>query len=129
MLAIDTNIVVRYLVRDDAAQLERATEIIEMNEVFVTATVVLETEWVLRDFYELPRVDVLRTLRGFCGVESVTLSDADAIERALRFAERGMELADALHLAQSDDCEAFVTFDKSLARMAGRLAGARVRLA
>ncbi len=129
MLAIDTNIVVRYLVRDDSAQLERATEIIEKNEVFVTATVVLETEWVLRDFYELPVPDVLRTLRGFCGLETVRLNDAGAIERALSFAERGMEFGDALHLAQSDDCEAFVTFDKRLARSAKRLSETRVRLA
>jgi predicted nucleic acid-binding protein len=84
---------------------------------------------VLRDFYELPGPDVLRTLRGFCGVETVALSDADAIERALSFAERGMEFADALHLAQSNACEAFVTFDNRLARSAKRLSEARVRLA
>ena len=65
MLAIDTNVVVRYLVRDDVAQLKRATEITENNEVFVAPKVVSETEWVLRDFYELARTDVLRTLRTF----------------------------------------------------------------
>jgi predicted nucleic acid-binding protein len=129
MHAIDTNAVVRYLVRDDAAQFERATEIIERNEVFVTATVVLESEWVLRDFCELPRADTLRALRRFCGLETVTLSDVAAIERALSFAEQGVEFADALHLAQCDDCEAFVTFDKGLARKARRLAEVRIRLA
>ena len=65
MLAIDTNLVVRYLVRDDAAQRERATGIIESNEVFVTATVVLESEWVLRDFYELPRAERCARCGGF----------------------------------------------------------------
>ena len=129
MLAIDTNVVVRYLVRDDRAQLERATALIERNEVFVTATVVLESEWVMRDFYELPQAEVLRTLRGFCGLETVKLSDAGAMDRALSFAERGMDFADALHLAQSDDCEAFVTFDNGLARGASKLAGLPVRLA
>src|SRR5208282_6419013 len=124
----DTNLVVRYLVRDDAAQLERATGVIESNEVFVTATVVLESEWVLRDFYELPSADTLHALRRFCGLETVTLSNAAAIEQALSFAEQGVEFADALHLAQCDDCEAFVTFDKGLARKAKRLAEVRVRL-
>ena len=76
-----------------------------------------------------PRADTLRALRRFCGLETVTLSDVAAIERALSFAEQGVEFADALHLAQCDDCEAFVTFDKGLARKARRLAEVRIRLA
>ena len=129
MLAIDTNVVVRYLVRDDVAQFERATSIIENESVFVTPTVVLETEWVLRDFYQLSREQVLTFLRHFCGLATVTVGEALAVERALSFADGGLDFADALHLAQSEGCNAFVTFDKRLERKARGLDHVDVRLA
>src|SRR5271165_3450212 len=51
MLAIDTNLVVRYLVGDDPGQAARARSLIDNNDVFVCTTVLLETEWVLRSVY------------------------------------------------------------------------------
>ncbi len=51
MLAVDTNIVLRYLVKDDAAQSARARDIVESAPIFVSLTVVLECEWVLRSLY------------------------------------------------------------------------------
>lgn len=129
MLAIDTNIVVRFLTRDHEALARRALEIVSNNDVFVPVTVILEAEWVLRDAYEMPRDEVIRELRRFCGLERVTVGAADAVEHALDFAEHGLDVADALHLAQATECEAFVTLDKPLARKARRLAEVRVRLA
>ena len=129
MLAIDTNIVIRFLTRDHEALARRALEIVSDNEVFVPLTVVLEAEWVLRDVYEMPRDEVIRELRRFCGLERVTVGAADVVERALAYAEGGLDVADALHLAQATECEAFVTLDKPLARKARRLPEARVRLA
>jgi predicted nucleic-acid-binding protein len=129
MLAIDTNIVIRFLTRDHEALARRALEIVSNNEVFVPLTVVLEAEWVLRDVYEMPRDEVIRELRRFCGLERVTVGAADVVERALAYAEGGLDVADALHLAQATECEAFVTLDKPLARRAKRLPEARVRLA
>jgi predicted nucleic-acid-binding protein len=129
MLAIDTNIVIRFLTRDHEALARRALKIVSNNEVFVPLTVVLEAEWVLRDVYEMPRDEVIRELRRFCGLERVTVGAADVVERALAYAEGGLDVADALHLAQATECEAFVTLDKPLARRAKRLPEARVRLA
>jgi predicted nucleic-acid-binding protein len=129
MLAIDTNIVIRFLTRDHEALARRALKIVSNNEVFVPLTVVLEAEWVLRDVYEMPRDEVSRELRRFCGLERVTVGAADVVERALAYAEGGLDVADALHLAQATECEAFVTLDKPLARRAKRLPEARVRLA
>ncbi len=129
MFAIDTNIVIRFLTRDHEALAQRALEVVSNNEVFVPVTVILEAEWVLRDAYEMPRDEVIGELRRFCGLERVTVGAADAVERAFDLAERGLGLADALHLAQATDCEAFLTFDKPLARKARRLAESRVRLA
>jgi predicted nucleic-acid-binding protein len=129
MLAIDTNIVIRFLTRDHETLARRAFEIVSNNDVFVPVTVILEAEWVLRDAYEMPRDEVIRELRRFCGLERVTVGAADAVEHALNFAEHGLDVADALHIAQATECEAFVTLDKPLVRKARRLADAGVRLA
>jgi predicted nucleic acid-binding protein len=129
MLAIDTNIVIRFLTRDHEALARRALEIVSNNDVFVPVTVILEAEWVLRDAYEMPRDEVIRELRRFCGLERATVSAAEVVAQALEYAEHGLGVADALHLAQATDCEAFVTLDKPLARKAKRLTDARVRLA
>jgi len=129
MLAIDTNIVIRFLTGDHEAQARQALDIVSNSDVFVPVTVILEAEWVLRDVYEMPRDEVIRELRRFCGMERVTVGAAEAVWRALDYAEQGLDVADALHLAQTLECEAFVTFDRPLARKARRLADARVRLA
>jgi predicted nucleic-acid-binding protein len=129
MLAIDTNIVVRYLVNDHETLSPRALKLVSENAVFVAPTVVLETEWVLRDAYETPRQRVIEQLRKFCGLETVTIGDAESVARALAYAEGGVDLADALHLARSQGCEAFATFDKKLAKRARTLETVEVRLA
>jgi predicted nucleic acid-binding protein len=129
MLAIDTNIVVRYVVGDGGDEFVRAVDVVENNEVSIAVTVVLETEWVLRDVYEFSRAEVLSAFTRLFGLPTVSVAEPLAVRRALNYAERGLDVADALHLAQASECEAFVTFDKRLARKASRLVDARVRLA
>jgi len=129
MLAIDTNVVIRFLTRDHEAAARRALEIFSDGDVFVPMTVILEAEWVLRDAYELPRGEVIRELRRFCSMERVTVGSAEVVRRALDYAEQGLDVADALHLAQATECEAFVTFDKALAKRASPLRGTAIRLA
>ena len=59
MIAIDTNVIVRYLVADQPEQFRRATALIEAEQVFVPTTVALEAEWVLRAIYRLNRAAIL----------------------------------------------------------------------
>jgi predicted nucleic-acid-binding protein len=129
MLAVDTNIVVRYLVKDDDAQSARARDAVRSGAIFLPLTVVLECEWVLRSLYGFSRPAVIAALEAFCGGPGVAVGEAATVRRALRLAKQGLDFADALHLAQASECEAFITFDKRLARKAGRLAETRVRLA
>ncbi len=68
MLAVDANVVVRYLVNDDAAEAARARRLVEREDVFVPVTVVLETEWVLRSVFGFSPAAVMRALRGFAGL-------------------------------------------------------------
>lgn len=62
MIAIDTNVLVRLLVRDDDVQARRAVALFEQNEIYVCKTVLLETEWVLRFGYELDGAAILDAL-------------------------------------------------------------------
>jgi predicted nucleic-acid-binding protein len=128
-LAVDTNVVVRYLVKDDAAQSARARDIVHSAPIFVSPTVVLECDWVLRGLYGFSRRQALGALEAFCGTPNVNVGEATTVKRALRLAELGLDFADALHLAQAEDCKAFATFDRRLARRAKGLIDTPVRLA
>lgn len=133
MKAVDTNVLARFFVDDPddpeaAKQRPRATRVMS-GEVFVSTTVLLEFEWVLRGFYERSAGEIGAVLAALCGLENVTLEDRDSVLSALDWHGRGFDLADALHLASSARCEAFVTFDKALAkRAAAARAAPRVEL-
>src|SRR3546814_5950370 len=95
MLAIDTNLIVRYLVNDDPGQAARARELIDNNDVFVCTTTVLESEWVLRSAYGFSAGQCARALRAFAGLPRVPLEDAAAVARALDWTRHGVDFADA----------------------------------
>jgi predicted nucleic-acid-binding protein len=118
MIGIDTNLIVRYLTGDHATQSALARGLIDGEKVFAAVTVLLEVEWVLRNAYEYQAADVVRALRVFAGLPTVTVQDGAMVAAALDLAEKGMDFADALHLTRSGHCEAFVTFDRKLVRAA-----------
>lgn len=118
MLAIDTNLIVRYLTGDHPMQSPRARKLIDGEAVFVTVTVMLEVEWVLRSAYEYQPADVVRALRAFAGLPTVTIEDGAHVAAALDLAEKGMDFADALHLARSTRCTGFATFDRKFIKAA-----------
>jgi predicted nucleic-acid-binding protein len=121
MLAVDTNIVVRFLTEDDPVQSPQARALIASNDVFVSATVLLETEWVLRRGYGYAPARLVAVLRRFGGLPHVTVEDPARITKALDWTEAGMDFADALHLAKASGCDAFISFDAALAKTAQRV--------
>lgn len=126
MRAIDTNIVVRLLTNDDPDQVARARRVLETGDVLVSTTVLLEAEWVLRSAYGLAPQDILRQLRAFVGLPGITVEDPLRIADALDWAAQGLDFADALHLAGARGCDAFVTFDQRLTRLAATLSDVAV---
>jgi len=118
MIAIDTNIVVRYLTGDHPEQSVRARAIVDSQPVFVPVTVVLETEWVLRSAYGYKPGDVARALRAFGGLPQVTIEDAATVAAAFDLAEQGMDFADALHLGRASGQDVFLTFDRRFVKAA-----------
>ena len=126
MIAIDTNVLVRLLVGDDAAQARRARRLVDKADVLVTASVLLETEWVLRSGYGFGATAIAATFRGFLGLPNVTPDSPAALQVALAAYEAGLDFADALHLASSHAADCFYTFDRKLIR-AAKGSGAAVR--
>ena len=118
MLAVDTNLIVRYLTGDDPKQSARARILIDGQPVFATVTVMLETEWVLRSTYEYRGSEIAHAMRSFAGLPTVTVEDEAVVAAALDLAENGMDFADALHLGRSAHCEGFATFDRKFVRAA-----------
>jgi predicted nucleic-acid-binding protein len=127
MLAIDTNLIVRYLVGDDAGQAAKARKLIDNNDVFVCTTVLLEAEWVLRSVYGFSARQCAKALADFAGLPRVALEDAAAVAKALGWMGQNVDFADGLHLAKAEDCDAFISFDRDFARAANALGGIKVR--
>ena len=127
MIAIDTNVIVRYLVADQSEQFRRATALIEAEQVFVPSTVALEAEWVLRAIYRLNRAAILGALRKFAALPTVAFENLGILTQALDWAEQGMDFADALHLASAAGCVAFASFDRGLKQTAAKLGAPAVR--
>jgi predicted nucleic acid-binding protein len=126
MLAIDTSIVVRYLTADHPEQSPKAKALINSQDVFVCTTVLLETEWVLRSVYGLAPADIVKALAAFAGLPRVTLEDAALAATALSWTLKGMDFADALHLAKAQGCNGFASFDLRLAKAAKEVSGIEV---
>jgi predicted nucleic-acid-binding protein len=121
VIALDTNVVVRLLVRDDEAQTDRAAALVRGNDVLLTTSILLETEWVLRSKYRASREAILTGLRRLIALDRLTVDQPTTAARALDWFEAGLDLADALHLASSAAAAGFATFDQELAKRAARL--------
>jgi predicted nucleic-acid-binding protein len=126
VIALDTDVVVRFLINDDPAQGRRARDLIARGGVFVGPTVLLETEWVLRAAYGFPAAEIGRFFRALLGLPGLLVDGPERIGRALDAYDAGLDFADALHLAFAGGAEAFATFDRRLARRAPRLTGVRI---
>lgn len=122
MRALDTNVLARFFVDDaDDAQAakQRPAAVVALSErSYVSVTVLLELEWVMRGFYGLSTRDVSRVLRALSSIEHITLEDRDAVLVALDAFDRGLDFSDALHLARSSRASGFATFDQRLAKRA-----------
>ena len=102
-------------------QAQRALRALQSERAFVPRTVILETAWVLRHAYGLDDATIGRTLSTLAGIPSVEIESRGDVLRALAWHARGMDIADALHLASSGSASAFVSFDRPLSKVARKL--------
>jgi predicted nucleic-acid-binding protein len=127
MPALDTNLLVRYVVQDDSAQLAAAKRLItrcveEGQSLFVPVTVMLELEWVLRSSFEFGKDDVILVVSSLLSAAELSFESERALEVALHlFRESTAEFADCVHVALASQAgeQPLWTFDKRAARVPG----------
>jgi predicted nucleic-acid-binding protein len=127
MLGVDTNVLVRYLTRDDQQQYERARRLLDREAskgvpVMVSLLVLLETEWVLRSRYELKKSDIVTALSALLDSADLAFEDEQSIERAIySWKESSADFADCLIEARNHQlgCQATATFDGKALKLAG----------
>ena len=99
-----------------------AASVLAAGYVFVPKTVILELEWVLRYVAEQPESKVIECLAHLITLPGITVEDRDEVEAALSHCRKGIDFADALHLAASKACSELLTFDdRGFARRARTL--------
>jgi predicted nucleic-acid-binding protein len=124
MIVVDTNILVRYAVKDDKRQTALATSFISDNQCHVLKSVILELAWVLSSpsGYNLTRKVVAERLRHVLGLPTIDTEDATQVAQAINWYEKGMDFADALHLASSCEVNRFATMDARMSRKTSQIA-------
>jgi predicted nucleic-acid-binding protein len=127
MIALDTNVLVRFLVEDDKAQSAKAARLVERavarNErLFVSDLVLCETVWVMLSAYQVPRAAVGEVLGQLLQAAHLSFRDMDGLQRALEaFAAGKGDFADYViqEHARAAGCDVVVTFDRALLKERG----------
>ncbi|MDX1569452.1 MAG: type II toxin-antitoxin system VapC family toxin [Xanthomonadales bacterium] len=120
MPALDTNVILRYVVEDDPSQTLVAQRYIERHveageTLFLATSVVLETESVLRSVYRFSKDEVIGVFVGLLESREMRFQDEESLERAVHlYRELNIDFADCLHLAtaQTFGCLPLATFER-----------------
>ena len=123
MLAVDTNVLIRFMVNDDARQHKRAVSLFRTHRIWLSRTVLLESEWVLRSAFGFEAHEVASAFTGLIGLPNVVCDEPAATSQAITALAAGMDFADAVHLqcAQNAACdEGFASFDTRFIKRASR---------
>ncbi|MDX8377866.1 MAG: type II toxin-antitoxin system VapC family toxin [Mariprofundales bacterium] len=131
MIALDTNVLVRYIVKDDLDQTQAVIKLLGQNKCVLLPNVILETVWVLgsKKAYGLNRKIIVEKIRHIAGLPNIIIFDEEKLSLSLEWYENGMDFADALHLAMSEQYSQFATLDKKMYLTAKRIGvSARVLL-
>lgn len=127
MIGIDTNVLVRYIAQDDAAQSAQATELIEQAcsaqaPGFIGVVVLVELVWVSESCYGATRAEVVEILRRILSIRQLVVQEAELVWKALRLFESGKaEFSDCVieRTAEATGCTETMTFDQKAAATAG----------
>ena len=126
MIALDTNILVRYLVRDDLQQAEAARAVLESLSVdspgYVCREVVVELVWVLERIYDFSREQIATTVEELVGTLGLVFEEADDVAMAAyRFRSADVGFSDLMILAAAERSTAHrvCTLDRKAARLEG----------
>lgn len=125
MIGLDTNVVIRYLVQDDAAQARKANRLIEKSLTseepgFINLTTLCEIAWVLKSNYRLDKPGLVAVVEGLLTTKQLLVEDVPVAWKALRAYESGCgDFSDAViaYANRFHECDYTVTFDKQASRL------------
>ena len=126
MIAVDTNVVVRLLTRDDEQQFQKAVTLFATHDIFLPETVILETEWVLRYAYQFEPAAICDALTKTLGLTNVKTERPAIAAQAIALARQGLDFADGLHLTSNQECTRLATFDAVFIKRAKGLTSCKV---
>lgn len=119
MLAVDSDVLIRLITRDNAAQSRRAARLFQTHEIELSRTVLLETARILAESFGFERERVLDALQAVAGLPGVRVENAREVSRAIELSRAGLDFAEAMHIA-CNSTRVFVTSDEQLYRRARR---------
>lgn len=125
MIGLDTNVLVRFVMRDDPEQTELATGLIgscdPADPGFISIVTLVETGWVMSASYNVSRDGVAQAVQRLLAAKEVVLERESAIRRALGLVAKGADFADAViaEVGAETGCRETVTFDRSASQRAG----------
>lgn len=129
MIALDTNVLLRFVLDDDAQLASAARRLIERNECRISLVAAAETGFVLMSLYNTSRLEVVDTFRRLLPLPTLHFEQEDRLARALDGVEAGIDWGDAVLWAAAPAGAALITFDKAFAKRATALGwDVRVRL-
>jgi predicted nucleic-acid-binding protein len=122
VLAVDTNVLVRLIARDDAAQVRAAEEFVAKG-AWISHLILAETIWVLDSVYDLSREQIATAVDMLLNHQELTLQDADVVSAALTHFRRypKVEFSDCLvlEIAKKAGHMPLATFDRDFAKVTG----------
>lgn len=125
MIGLDTNILVRFVTKDDDIQARKAYEVLtqscsEQNQGFVSTIVLIELVWVLQSCYEYEKAYIIQTLESLILAKEICLEHSDSVQKACNyFSLKNVDFSDTLIgiINKSYGCKTTVTFDKKAAKI------------
>lgn len=121
MIVLDTNVLIRFFVRDDEIAYQKVASLLKTRNVVILSTVVLEAYWVLQTMYGFGHDEIADSLVPVLTLVNADVPDRKAVLQAFDWAAAGLDFADALHLALSQNAEAVFTFDRKFQARSSRV--------
>ncbi|WP_416233490.1 type II toxin-antitoxin system VapC family toxin [Anabaena sp. UHCC 0451] len=118
---------VRFITKDDEPQYQQSLALFKNKNIFIADTVILETEWVLRFAYKFKSLEICQAFRKIFGLPNVYLTNEKLILQVIEWHENGIDFADAFHLASSNHCLEFYTFDEKFIKKSQSLSNSTVK--
>ena len=126
MIALDTNILVRFLVHDEPVQTAKALSLMQSltaeEPAWISLAVILELTWVLTKGYRIGRLEIVRILKNLLSRKEIVLEQPEVLHKAIDiYRKTDVSFTDSLisASAQANGYTQIFTFDQDAAKAAG----------